>query len=455
MAEASAISSASSSDRSVCRRASTRSRLEEAQRRHPAESGDDLEPVRRLEAHVHREELPQPRQIGGQRGQLPHRAHLERGVLVDPLQRNVGGGHVPTTARRERLADAAARLGGGAGCSAGDSPPDASATSELPSRASTVPSCCSGAAADDSGAVAPGDSSTGVLGCASTSSILFSAFMAFISTLGFARRRAVAVDSACGDAKVRHHNALTTLLLHHDFLPSSLRHGRRDRRGDRRPRRLGPGGLGRPGGGRSGRHRARGDRSGRRRRRAAGEGAAGRAVMGAAGGGGRAPGSAGRAGTFVPGRTAGRTAVGRGSAGRSVGTRPGSTSPMSTRPRKLAPSTMMTRGAWMSPTMRPSRVSSTLSVAVMLPTTTPLTMAFLTVTFGLHDADGSTMSVLVRVSSTLDPAADREVLVARELAADEDGWTDDRVVARPTRDQFLRSGHGDQRSFGRPCRRCP
>ena len=42
---------------------------------------------------------------------------------------------------------------------------------------------------------------------------------------------------------------------------------------------------------------------------------------------------------------------------------PTSTSPMSMRPRKLAPSTMMTRGAAMSPTMRPSLVISTDSVA--------------------------------------------------------------------------------------------
>ena len=66
---------------------------------------------------------------------------------------------------------------------------------------------------------------------------------------------------------------------------------------------------------------------------------------------------------------------------------------MSTRPRKLAPSTMITRGARMSPTMRPSRVSSTLSVALMLPTTTPLTIAFFTATLAFTTPDGSTISV--------------------------------------------------------------
>src|SRR5690606_18957977 len=54
---------------------------------------------------------------------------------------------------------------------------------------------------------------------------------------------------------------------------------------------------------------------------------------------------------------------------------------------------MITRGALISPTIQPSRVSSTLSVAVMFPTTTPLTIAFLTETLAFTMPDGSTMSV--------------------------------------------------------------
>ena len=44
-------------------------------------------------------------------------------------------------------------------------------------------------------------------------------------------------------------------------------------------------------------------------------------------------------------------------------------------------------------------MSSTLSVALMLPTTTPLTMAFFTATLAFTTPDGSTISVLVSVSS--------------------------------------------------------
>ncbi|EAU61854.1 putative receptor protein, partial [Stigmatella aurantiaca DW4/3-1] len=105
-------------------------------------------------------------------------------------------------------------------------------------------------------------------------------------------------------------------------------------------------------------------------------------------------GAAGREGTVATERV-----VGRATGGRETGTRPGSTSPMSTRPRKLAPSTMMTRGERMSPTMRPSRVSSTLSVALMLPTTTPLMMALRTATLAFTTPVVSTMRVLLSVSS--------------------------------------------------------
>src|SRR5690606_10938629 len=120
-----------------------------------------------------------------------------------------------------------------------------------------------------------------------------------------------------------------------------------------------------------------------------GGGAARAGVRGAAAGGvGRAGAvAAGRGGRLGALRTTGRET------GRSSLRRPGSASPMSTWPRKLAPSTMITRGALMSPTMRPSRVSSTLSVAVMLPTTTPLTIAFLTETLAFTIPEGSTMRV--------------------------------------------------------------
>src|SRR5208282_4348824 len=110
--------------------------------------------------------------------------------------------------------------------------------------------------------------------------------------------------------------------------------------------------------------------------------------------GGRGGSAGGRAGARAA-RTAGRTCE----RGRSGNGRPGASSPMSTRPRKLAPSTMMTRGERMSPTMRPSRVSSTLSVAAMLPTTTPLTTAFLTETLAFTTPEGSTINVRVSDSS--------------------------------------------------------
>ena len=58
---------------------------------------------------------------------------------------------------------------------------------------------------------------------------------------------------------------------------------------------------------------------------------------------------------------------------------------------------MMTRGAAMSPTMRPSLVISTDSVAVTLPTTTPAMMQFLTCTSALTWPVGSTTRVRVRV----------------------------------------------------------
>ncbi len=133
----------------------------------------------------------------------------------------------------------------------------------------------------------------------------------------------------------------------------------------------------------------------------------------------------------------------------------GSASPMSTRPRKLAPSTMITRGERMSPTMRPSWVSSTDSVAVMLPTTTPVTMAFFTVDVGLHDARGLDDQRLGERQLALDAAADGQVLVARELAADEDRRADHRVVAGRAAAEFLAWPPWWLSAPSRPCRRCP
>ena len=102
--------------------------------------------------------------------------------------------------------------------------------------------------------------------------------------------------------------------------------------------------------------------------------------------------------------------------------------------------------------MRPSRVSSTLSVALMLPTTTPLTMAFFTATFAFTTPVGSTMRVLAERQLTLDAATDGEVLVTRQLAADEDGWPHHRVVAARA-GSSLRWPRVSAPSC--PCRRCP
>ena len=71
---------------------------------------------------------------------------------------------------------------------------------------------------------------------------------------------------------------------------------------------------------------------------------------------------------------------------------------MSIRPRKLAPSTMITRGALMSPTIRPSRVISTDSLAVTFPTIAPAITQFLTWTSAFTTPVGSTTRVFVRVS---------------------------------------------------------
>jgi hypothetical protein len=69
---------------------------------------------------------------------------------------------------------------------------------------------------------------------------------------------------------------------------------------------------------------------------------------------------------------------------------------MSIDPLKEAPSTKMTLGAMRSPTTRPASVMWMTSVAVMLPTTVPLTIAFWTFTSATTTPSGSTTRVLVR-----------------------------------------------------------
>ena len=112
---------------------------------------------------------------------------------------------------------------------------------------------------------------------------------------------------------------------------------------------------------------------------------------------------------------------------------------MSTEPRNTAPSAMRMRGERMSPTTLESLFSSTLLLAMMLPVTCPDTSTFGRLDVGFDDARALDEEALLERDASLDRAEHDQVLVAGDLAVDDDRRPDQRVSARARRRRLLDS----------------